>query len=693
MSEFIDLNDNIEDSSKYAFLQNSILHSKSNKFCLDNMSTYYLIDGNIKVGIYDFLKKYENILENYLTRIKIDKDYFYKPEYASFSYYGTPDLWYLFLFFNKMKDPSEFIKEDIVIIDRDSIAILNEIYEKELGKINNSDEPIEISDKTYKDLSIKSDFISKEKTNVYKPMKVSKVAKYKPAVLYDFENDFVDKNLFIIDGKIEKDLLPFKTSSYYDANLENGFNFDGENCFKSFNQSNTICCFKGKFFSEKTGLYNFLAISNLDCDITINDTKLKTLKKIDFSKETNIYASQNSNYNFNAGDSSFWTYVNNNSFIKQNNTENYLSFCQNNIKDKEVTVLKATLDGKYVDHTKEFFIINSKFSSYVTLKNGQVFTIKTKVFYTDGETSEKSFDIKNLCVEENYLAAIDLENKTVKKIETTFIVRKKDETELGDVVLDIYGLCVYQPSLEDINIYCEKNKWNNFSIDFSPIQKNKLEYVKLCIKMPDEKVHKLVDKKNICTEKNDFLTMGKDYITPMWNIEKNKIQLIQSDLGINIHRSDCFYCVNGIFKTKVSTTDFDNNGCFGLTFRQKDKDDYYLYVIKKEIEKSTLKRSIISGLYKINKNFDKIPICDDSKYCLNAKLLSLTKQNYFYNQDNLILINFNNNVIRIYDSFDMVKPIINYKDFKDPYLEGGIGFFTFNLSNATFSNTRLEFFY
>lgn len=131
-------------SAGYESLTKSITHAKGNKFTLDNISNWYIFEDQMVMS-FSLLRKYEQVIRNLAIELKIDKDYFYKPEYVSFALYGTTDLWYLLLFLNNMKNVDEFNKEVIKVISPEKVDIFNRLIGEEYKRLYKREKPKPIS--------------------------------------------------------------------------------------------------------------------------------------------------------------------------------------------------------------------------------------------------------------------------------------------------------------------------------------------------------------------------------------------------------------------------------------------------------------------------------------------------------------------------------------------------------------------
>ena len=70
------------------------------------------------------------ILENCAKR-RLEKKYFYRPDYLSYDEYGTTNWWYLILYINDIPTLQDFTREDILVPNFDCISRLSEISTEE----------------------------------------------------------------------------------------------------------------------------------------------------------------------------------------------------------------------------------------------------------------------------------------------------------------------------------------------------------------------------------------------------------------------------------------------------------------------------------------------------------------------------------------------------------------------------------
>lgn len=134
----------------------SVKKSKRNRYVLDNNMNWYIFENNVKLGI-DFFNKYKNTIYKYAKYININKDYFMRPEYVSYTLYGTTDLWHILLWLNNMKNPNEFVKQQILVIDPKYIGEFQRILDEGRRHVHNSFNPVYIRKHYLKHPDLKSD--------------------------------------------------------------------------------------------------------------------------------------------------------------------------------------------------------------------------------------------------------------------------------------------------------------------------------------------------------------------------------------------------------------------------------------------------------------------------------------------------------------------------------------------------------
>lgn len=94
-------------SAESAKLGDSLSKAKSNKLLLDNISTWYIFEDQIRMG-FSMLRKYEQLLRANVVEVPFQSNWKYKPEYCSYDLYGTTDFWYLIMFLNNLDTVFKF---------------------------------------------------------------------------------------------------------------------------------------------------------------------------------------------------------------------------------------------------------------------------------------------------------------------------------------------------------------------------------------------------------------------------------------------------------------------------------------------------------------------------------------------------------------------------------------------------------
>lgn len=160
-------------SGHYNDLVSSVQSAQQNRMTLDNISTIYNFENKIVFPM-SFLRKYENILKSLSQSIILERRFWYKPEYLSYSLYGTTDLWYLILFLNEMKDPMEFCTPSINVPAENYIIEIIQKFKSIERDVNASHEkPIFLYRQLIKELTDPSeDVIKLDNSFIENPNKV-----------------------------------------------------------------------------------------------------------------------------------------------------------------------------------------------------------------------------------------------------------------------------------------------------------------------------------------------------------------------------------------------------------------------------------------------------------------------------------------------------------------------------------------
>ena len=157
-----DPSDNALNSSRFQDLVGEMNSTKSNRILLDNLSNWYVFNGELLLGM-PLLKKYENIFRADLVDYQITKKQYYRPEYVSYELYGTTDFWYLILFLNHMSTPDEFNQPVISVFKTSMIETINKIYLQEANLLSTRENPRIVNKSIMKRLDAPSDKVMKDK--------------------------------------------------------------------------------------------------------------------------------------------------------------------------------------------------------------------------------------------------------------------------------------------------------------------------------------------------------------------------------------------------------------------------------------------------------------------------------------------------------------------------------------------------
>lgn len=132
-------------SAQSSNLTNSIDKAKNNKYLLDNISTWYIFEDEVRMG-FSILRKYENLIRANVVEVSFEKKWLYRPEYCSFDLYGTTDLWYFIMFVNNIDTVASFDFEgkNILVPADELLDLFNNIIEKENRMQDTLKNPIRI---------------------------------------------------------------------------------------------------------------------------------------------------------------------------------------------------------------------------------------------------------------------------------------------------------------------------------------------------------------------------------------------------------------------------------------------------------------------------------------------------------------------------------------------------------------------
>lgn len=132
-------------TASYSRITQSIERAPNNRLLLDNISTWYIFEDEVRMG-FSVLRKYENVIRANAVSIDFQDSWKYKPEYCSFDVYGTTDLWYLIMFLNNIDTVKKFdFKGKTILVPSDEFLDgFAQVIEKENRMLNSLNIPIRI---------------------------------------------------------------------------------------------------------------------------------------------------------------------------------------------------------------------------------------------------------------------------------------------------------------------------------------------------------------------------------------------------------------------------------------------------------------------------------------------------------------------------------------------------------------------
>jgi hypothetical protein len=310
------LDSNSINSSEYASMRQSIIHSKYNKVTLDNVSIHYKFEGEIVFST-SILRKYENIIKQRLSDYTLFDHQLLRPEYASFDIYGTTDLWYLLLFVNNMTRPDEFTKREIKVFNPAYLDLLNDIIEKEKKLLdNNMSNPEEIERRLLKDLNQPSKrILSSLYDKKIKPLPLPEKPKSLNTIM-DFSTDFVKEYNSIYRNKLLRNdfVIADSTGNLVSSNgstIIDNFQLDYENqeTYPSTWKNRFRQEFEGQIYIEETNEYEIKPLMMGSSKMWIGEDEILSFNTPNFTVEDNLFDLSNNNSDFRKGTTEGWNVI------------------------------------------------------------------------------------------------------------------------------------------------------------------------------------------------------------------------------------------------------------------------------------------------------------------------------------------------------------------------------------------------
>ncbi len=116
-------------------LDDVITASKTNEMTLQTTSLLSKVSSNVVFAFSNVMDKYKSVIEPQLVKIKLNDDeykkYKYNPHRLSLDLYGTTELWFMLLKFNKIMTSADFTLYEFYILHPENLETINRILIKE----------------------------------------------------------------------------------------------------------------------------------------------------------------------------------------------------------------------------------------------------------------------------------------------------------------------------------------------------------------------------------------------------------------------------------------------------------------------------------------------------------------------------------------------------------------------------------
>jgi hypothetical protein len=145
-------------SNKEKTIKNMMRASVTDFWTIDNVSLYsnYLNIAMMPDGF--ILDDFRDHFENFLTEIVLEEKFHYSPSLFAESFYGTPDLDFLVMYFAKMVSLFEFNTPTIRVLPKSALLDLNKVivsYKDEIRESKDNPreytliEPVKLPERGY----------------------------------------------------------------------------------------------------------------------------------------------------------------------------------------------------------------------------------------------------------------------------------------------------------------------------------------------------------------------------------------------------------------------------------------------------------------------------------------------------------------------------------------------------------------
>lgn len=122
------------DSGNFATINASVAFNDTNVIGIDNLSTYFTVDGYTMPEPENFFYQYLGVLKGYTETVTIPSEFLYNPKALSKSLYGTTDLDYLILLLNGIASARDFTNTSVIVFSPTSIPFLVQLIQDASSK-------------------------------------------------------------------------------------------------------------------------------------------------------------------------------------------------------------------------------------------------------------------------------------------------------------------------------------------------------------------------------------------------------------------------------------------------------------------------------------------------------------------------------------------------------------------------------
>jgi hypothetical protein len=492
--EIMSIDDNSINSSDYASMRQSIVHSKLNKITLDNISVSYVFEDKISFST-SILRKYEHVIMQNLLDYTLFPHQILRPEYASYDMYGTTDLWYLLLFINNMTRPSEFNKRNIKAFNPARIELLNDIIEKEKKLLHDTKEnPIKIKRELLKDLNQPSkSILSSNYDKKIKPLTPPTPPK-RLNTITDYTTSFVTENKTTLRNKLIKRSYAIADSSgnlvsHIKTDISNNIKLDIDNDsgFPSTWNNRYRQEFEGYIYAGNTGEYEFKPVIMGHSRAWINDKEIFSIGSDNFTVGENLFESQSYNSDFKKGNLDGWNVLEGELYDDNGKTVLRNAY---NLDTSGSNMASIDLDLTYV-RTYEDLVLTTTYKA-INNRNMLFSGATAEVRYTNGlvETFSNNSKYSHFNNNGEYINAMLVvtlhKTLTLQSITINFPVDRLpvfNDTANGEVMIS--SLKVQKILYKTHKIVLDGGRWHKFKFQYDMIDQPS-SYLQLLWRKPSD---------------------------------------------------------------------------------------------------------------------------------------------------------------------------------------------------------------